>query len=84
MAGIGVIAELGLHFGPEIPVDDRRMLARMALVPVGDFTDIERVGEDLVEMPATEGTSTMAAAGLGGNKRRAFAGGSEFFGKHRD
>src|SRR5438874_1199253 len=61
---------------PGLPIDDRRMLARVASTLVVDFADIERVRENPVNVAAAEGTTAKLAVGRGdvefGGKPKAF------------
>src|SRR6266436_6517213 len=60
VAGVG--SELVPHGGPGIGVDQRRMLPGVELALVGNLTDVNRVREQLVEVPAREGFAAALAA----------------------
>src|SRR2546427_8205393 len=56
--------------GPSLGVDQRRMLSGVELALVCNLTDVDRVGEQPVDVPAREGF----AAALGAACRRAALG----------
>ena len=65
MARDGVAGKLCLDRIPDVTVDDRLVLAGIALALVGDLADIDRVVQQLVDMAGTERCAAGAAAIVG-------------------
>ena len=51
---LGMLGKQALDPVPALVIDDRVMKAFMDLVLVGQQTDVDRVGQDLVEMPSAD------------------------------
>ena len=49
----------GLNLVPKIPIDDGRVATGIGLALMRDLADVESVRQDLVDMPAREGPSTL-------------------------
>jgi hypothetical protein len=59
---LGIGGKLTLDGLPGLGVDDGGVLARVACTLVGDLADMERVGEELADVAATEGLLSAAQA----------------------
>ena len=57
--------EPGLHVLPERLLDDRRMLPWIGLVLVPDPADVDRVGQEVMHLPAGEGRAAPDTSGAG-------------------